>query len=197
MIDVPFVIVKDGRTDRVFDIFSRLLNERIIFVRGAITDAQADSIVAQMLYLSNDDANADITMHINSPGGSITAGMAIFDTMQVINPNVCTQCVGQAASMGAILLIGGEKGKRSSLPNSRVLLHQPLLSGQYTKPVTDIQIEAEEMKKIRDRLYGIIAERTNRDIDEVRVDCDRDHWMDAEEALTYGCVDKIVSKSSL
>ncbi len=188
----PTVIEQDGRTERSFDIYSRLLRDRIVFLRGPVTDDSANVIVAQLLYLSNDNPTADISIYINSPGGSVSAGMAIMDTMNFIRCNVATYCVGLAASMGAILLSSGQNGKRYCLPNSRVLIHQPLVSGVITGPATDLDIEAKEIIRLRQRLYEILAENTGQGVERVEQDCDRNKWLDADEAIEYGCVDKIL-----
>ena len=188
----PTVIEQDGRTERSFDIYSRLLRDRVIFLRGPVTDDSANVIVAQLLYLSNDNPTADISFYINSPGGSVSAGMAIMDTMNFIRCEVATYCVGLAASMGAILLSSGQKGKRYCLPNSRVLIHQPLISGTITGPATDLDIEAREIIRLRQRLYEILADNTDQSVEQVERDCDRNKWLDAEEAVKYGCIDKIL-----
>jgi ATP-dependent Clp protease protease subunit len=185
---VPFVIEQDGRGERVFDIYSRLLRDRILFLGGPIDDE-----VAQLLYLSNENPTADISFYINSPGGSVSAGLAIFDTMRFVRCDVATYCVGLAASMAAILLAGGTRGKRYVLPNSRVLIHQPLIAGVVTGPATELDIEAREIIRLRKRLYEILAESTGQDPQRVERDCDRNKWLDADEAVTYGCVDKVLS----
>lgn len=176
-----------------YSIYSRLLKDRIIFLGGGVDDEKANSIVAQMLFLSNEDPKADIQFYINSPGGSVSSGLAIYDTMQSVNCDVSTCCVGMAASMGAVLLLGGTKGKRYLLPNSRVLLHQPLM-GTITGPATDLEIQAEEMLRIRDQLYKIISNHTGKNMEQVEKDCDRDYWMDAAQSLEYGVVDSILKK---
>jgi ATP-dependent Clp protease protease subunit len=191
---VPIVIEKTGRGERSYDIYSRLLHDRIIFVGSAIDDEVANVIVAQLLFLSNEDAKADIHMYINSPGGSISAGLAIFDTMNFIRPNVATYAVGMAASMGAVLLAGGTKGKRFVLPNSRVLIHQPLIRGVLTGPATELDIEAREIIRLRKRLYELLAERTGQSVEQVERDCDRNKWLDAQEAVEYGCVDRVLDR---
>ena len=190
----PTVIEQDGRTERSFDIYSRLLRDRVIFLRGPVTDDSANVIVAQLLYLSNENPTADISFYVNSPGGSVSAGMAIMDTMNFIRCEVATYCVGLAASMGAILLSSGAKGKRYCLPNSRVLIHQPLISGLITGPATDLDIEAREIIRLRQRLYEILAENTGQCVEQVETDCDRNKWLDAGEAVAYGCVDKILER---
>jgi ATP-dependent Clp protease, protease subunit len=189
---VPIVVEQSGRGERSYDIYSRLLKDRIIFATGGVDDDMANLIVAQLLFLSNEDPEADIHLYINSPGGSVSAGLAIYDTMQFIRPQVNTYCVGMAASMGAVLLTGGEKGKRYCLPNSRVLIHQPLISGVLTGPATDLDIEAQEILRLRKRLYEILASGTGKDFEVVEKDCDRNKWLDAQEAIEYGCVDQLL-----
>jgi ATP-dependent Clp protease, protease subunit len=189
---IPMVIEKTGRGERAYDIFSRLLKDRIVFIGGPLSDETANLVIAQMLFLSNEDAKADIHFYINSPGGSVSAGMAIYDTMQFVRPDVATYCVGMAASMGAVLLLAGTKGKRFVLPNSRVLLHQPLIGGVMEGPATDLGIQAKEMLRTRDRLYQLMAEHTGKDLATITRDCERDKWLDAEEALAYGLVDKVL-----
>ena len=189
---VPTVLEQTGRGERVMDIWSRLLNDRIIFAGGPVTDEMANLIIAQLLFLSNEDPEADIHMYINSPGGSVSAGLAIYDTMQVVRCDVATYCVGMAASMGSVLLTGGTKGKRFILPNSRVLIHQPLISGVLQGPATDLDIEAQEILRLRKRLYEILAEGCNQPYEKIHEDCDRNKWLDPKESLEYGCVDHIV-----
>lgn len=191
---VPIVIEKTGRGERAYDIFSRLLKDRIVFLGSQVDDDSANLIIAQMLFLSNEDSNSDIHFYINSPGGSITAGLAIYDTMRFLRCPVATYCVGQAASMGAVLFAGGEKGKRFILPNSRVLLHQPLLSGEMVAPATDLEIEAKEILRLRSRLYQILAEHTGKDIVRIQKDCDRNLWLEADESVQYGLADAILRK---
>jgi len=186
------VIEKTGRGERVYDIYSRLLKDRIVFLGGPVTDDTANLIVAQMLFLSNEDAKSDIHFYINSPGGSVSAGLGIYDTMQFIRPKVATYCIGMAASMGAVLLMAGEKGKRYVLPNSRVLLHQPLMGGVIEGQATDLGIQAKEMVRTRDRLYRIMREHTGQDAETIARDCERDKWLDAEEAVAYGVADSIL-----
>ena len=192
---VPIVIEKSGRTERAYDIYSRLLKDRIIFLGGPISDEAANLIIAQMLFLSNEDTKTDIHFYINSPGGSITAGFAIYDTMQFLRCDVATYCVGQAASMAAVLLSGGKAGKRFLLANNRVLLHQPLISGQLTGPATDLDIEAQEILRLRARLYEILANHTGQTKEKVEKDCDRNLWLDAGEAIEYGLADRILQKA--
>lgn len=191
---VPYVIEQSGRGERMFDIYSRLLKDRIIFATGPVDDAMANTIVAQLLFLSNEDPKADIHLYINSPGGSVTAGLAIFDTMQFVRPDVCTYCIGMAASMGAVLLVGGTQGKRYTLPNSRVLLHQPLISGTMVGPATQLDIEAQEILRLRERLYQILADGTGQTMDKIETDCDRDLWLDAAQSIDYGCVDQLLER---
>ncbi len=186
------VIEKTGRGERAFDIYSRLLKDRIIFLGGGVDDTSANLVVAQLLFLSQDDPKADIHFYINSPGGSVSAGLGIYDTMQFIRPKVATYCVGMAASMGAVLLMAGEAGKRFVLPNSRVSLHQPLMGGVIEGPATDLGIQAKEMIRTRDRLYAIMSDHTGQDLKIIANDCERDKWLDAEESVTYGVVDKIL-----
>ncbi len=192
---IPFVIEKSGRGERAYDIYSRLLKDRIVFLGGPVTDEEANIVVAQMLFLSNEDSKADIHFYINSPGGSITAGLAIYDTMRFLRCEVATYCVGQAASMGAVLFAGGQKGKRFMLPNSRVLLHQPLISGLMEGAATDLEIEAKEILRLRERLYQILAEHTGQDPKKIEKDCDRNLWLEAEEAIGYGLADKTLRKA--
>ncbi len=189
---IPMVIETTGRGERSYDIYSRLLRDRIIFVTGGIDDEIANLIVAQLLFLSNEDPHADISMYINSPGGSISAGLAIYDTMRVIRPRIATYCIGMAASMGAVLLAGGEKGKRFILSNGRVLIHQPLIRGVVTGPATELEIEAREIIRLRKKLYQIMADDTGQDEPIIERDCDRNKWLSAEEAVEYGCVDSIL-----
>lgn len=191
---VPIVIEKTGRGERSYDIFSRLLRDRIIFVGGAIDDELANLVIAQLLFLSNDDAHSDISMYINSPGGSISAGLAIYDTLKFIRPEVSTYCVGIAASMGAVLLGAGRKSKRFILSNGRVLIHQPLIRGVLTGPATELDIEAREIIRLRKRLYEIMARDTGQPVEQIERDCDRNKWLDSQEAVEYGCVDEIVER---
>jgi len=192
---VPIVIEKSGRTERAYDIYSRLLKDRIIFLGGPIDDDTANLIIAQMLFLSNENARKDIHFYINSPGGAITAGLAIYDTMQFLRCDVATYCVGQAASMGAVLLAGGHADKRFLLASNRVLLHQPLISGQLVGPATDLDIEAKEILRLRARLYEILANHTGQSTEKVEKDCDRNLWLDAAEAIEYGLADRILQKA--
>jgi len=192
---VPIVIEKSGRTERAYDIYSRLLKDRIIFLGGVIDDDSANLIVAQMLFLSNEDNKTDIHFYINSGGGSITSGLAIYDTMQFLRCDVATYCVGQAASMAAVLLASGKAGKRFVLNNSRALLHQPLISGVLEGPATDLDIEAKEILRLRNRLYNILAKHTGQNPEKVEKDCDRNLWLEAEEAINYGLADRILQKA--
>ncbi len=189
---VPTVIEKTSMGERAYDIYSRLLKERIVFLGTPVDDTVANLIIAQLLFLESEDKNADITLYINSPGGSVSAGLAIFDTMEHIQPAVSTICVGLAASMGAFLLAMGEKGKRFALPNSRVMIHQP--SGGYEGTASDIEITAKEILKTREKLNAMLAERSGQSVDRVAADSDRDYWMSADEAAEYGLVDKVITK---
>ncbi|MFP4143847.1 MAG: ATP-dependent Clp protease proteolytic subunit [Phycisphaeraceae bacterium] len=189
---VPMVIEKTGRGERAYDIFSRLLRDRIIFLGGPISDETANLIIAQMLFLSNEDPDADIHFYINSPGGSVTAGMGIYDTMQFIRPDVATYCIGVAASMGAVLMMAGTDGKRHMLPNGRVLLHQPLIGSAITGPAADLSIQAKEMVRTRERLYKLMAGHTGQEYDTIARDCERDKWLDAEESVEYGVADSVL-----
>ena len=189
---VPYVVEQTSRGERSYDIFSRLLNDRIIMLSEEVNDTTASLIVAQLLYLEAQDPDKDIMFYINSPGGSVTAGMAIYDTMQYIKPDVSTICVGLAASMGAFLLSSGAKGKRMALPNAEIMIHQP--SGGSQGQCTDIQIQAEQILKIKNRLNAILAKNTGKSVEQVAADCERDHFMTAEEAMAYGLVDKVIDK---
>lgn len=189
---VPMVIEQNNRGERAYDIYSRLLKDRIIFLGTGVNDVVANSIIAQMLFLAADDPEKDISLYINSPGGSITAGMAIYDTMQFIKPDVSTICVGMAASMGAFLLTAGAKGKRYALPNSEVMIHQPL--GGAEGQASDIEIRARRILKMRDKLNGILADRSGQPLSRIEKDTDRDYFMSAEEAREYGLVDKVIEK---
>jgi ATP-dependent Clp protease, protease subunit len=188
---VPMVIEQSGRGERAYDIYSRLLKERVIFLVGPVTDQSANLIVAQLLFLESENPDKDISLYINSPGGSVSAGMAIYDTMQFIKPDVSTLCTGLAASMGAFLLAAGAKGKRYSLPNSRIMIHQPL--GGAQGQATDIEIQAREILYLRDRLNHILAEKTGRSVEQISKDTDRDNFMSAAEAADYGMIDKVLS----
>ncbi|NIA16808.1 MAG: ATP-dependent Clp protease proteolytic subunit [Planctomycetes bacterium] len=192
---VPIVVEKSGRGERAYDIYSRLLKDRIIFLGGQVDDDSANLIIAQMLFLSNEDSKSDISFYINSPGGSITAGLAVYDTMRFLRCDVATYCIGQAASMGAVLLTAGTAGKRFLLNNSRILLHQPLISGVLSGPATDLEIQAKEILRLRERLYGIIAQHTGKNAEKIEKDCDRNLWLEADEAVEYGLADKILQKA--
>lgn len=188
---VPMVIEQSGRGERAYDIYSRLLKERVIFLVGPVNDHSANLIVAQLLFLESENPDKDISLYINSPGGSVSAGMAIYDTMQFIKPDVSTLCTGLAASMGAFLLAAGAKGKRFSLPNSRIMIHQPL--GGAQGQATDIEIQAREILYLRDRLNHILAEKTGRSVEQISKDTDRDNFMSAAEAAEYGMIDKVLT----
>ena len=187
---VPMVVESTGRGERAYDIYSRLLKDRIIFIGGEIEDDMANLIIAQLLFLQNENADADISIYVNSPGGVITSGMAIYDTMQFVGCNVATYCIGQAASMAAVLLAAGTKGKRYVLPNSRILIHQPLGGARGT--ATDISIQAEEILRMRSRLNEILAKHTGQSAQKIEDDVDRDRFMSAEEAVAYGLADQII-----
>lgn len=189
---VPMVVEQTSRGERAYDIFSRLLKERIVFIGTAIDDYVASLAIAQMLHLEAEDPDKDISIYINSPGGSVTAGLGIYDTMQIIRPQVSTICVGMAASMGAILLLAGEKGKRQALPNARVMIHQPWGGVQGT--ASDISIQAEEILKTKKRLNEIISQHTGKPISEVEKDTDRDNYMSSQQAMDYGLIDKVLTK---
>jgi ATP-dependent Clp protease, protease subunit len=192
---VPIVIEKSGRGERAYDIYSRLLKDRIILLNGPVTDDSAGIIIAQMLFLSNDDPKTDIQFYINSPGGSVSAGFGIIDTMRYLRCDVATTCIGMAASMGAALLAMGTKGKRFCLPNAQVMLHQPLIGGVLQGPATDLGIEAKHMLRLRDRLYKMLADATGKTIDVIHRDFDRNKWLFAEEAVDYGCADKVLDRA--
>ncbi|MBO7388951.1 MAG: ATP-dependent Clp endopeptidase proteolytic subunit ClpP [Oscillospiraceae bacterium] len=187
---VPYVVEQTSRGERSYDIFSRLLNDRIVFLSEEVNDTTASLVVAQLLYLEAQDPDKDIQFYINSPGGSVTSGLAIYDTMQYIKPDVSTICVGMAASMGAFLLSSGAKGKRIALPNSEIMIHQP--SGGSQGQATDIQIQAEHILKIKKKLNAILAENIGKDIAVIEADCERDHFMSAEEAREYGLIDRVI-----
>ena len=189
---VPYVVEQTSRGERSYDIFSRLLNDRIIFLSEEVTDVSASLIVAQMLYLEAQDPDKDFQFYINSPGGSVTAGMAIYDTMQYLKCDVSTICVGMAASMGAFLLSAGTKGKRIALPNAEIMIHQP--SGGAQGQATDIQIQAERIAQMKKKLTKILADNTGKDVETVAADCERDHFMTAEEAKAYGLIDQVIYK---
>ena len=191
---IPMVVEQSNRGERAYDIYSRLLKDRIIFIGSAIDNEVANVIVAQLLFLESEDPEKDISFYINSPGGVVTAGLAIYDTMQYIKPDVATVCIGQAASMGALLLTAGAKGKRFTLPNSRILIHQPL--GGAQGQATDIQIQANEILRMKDTLNEILSFHTGQDFKKISKDTDRDYFMSAEESLEYGIVDKVVANRS-
>ncbi len=188
---IPYVIEKSGREERAMDIYSRLLKDRIIFLGSAVNDEVANSLVAQLLFLQSDDPKADIHLYINSPGGSVTAGMAIYDTMQFVTCDVATYCIGQCASMGAVLLTAGAEGKRHALPNTRIMIHQPLAGMEGT--AEDIMIHANEYKRIKERLNRILLKHTGQPLEQIEKDTDRDHFMSAEEALEYRLIDKVIT----
>ena len=190
---VPYVIEQTGRGERGMDIFSRLLRERIVFIGTAIDDHIASLIIAQLIFLEAEDSDKDINLYVNSPGGSVTAGLAIYDTMKYIKPDVSTICVGMAASMGAILLAGGAAGKRSALPNAKIMIHQPWVGGLQGQ-TTDIEIHAKEMIKTREALYKILVEHTGKTMEQITKDCDRDYFLTAEEAKEYKLIDNILAK---
>lgn len=189
---VPYVVEQTSRGERSYDIFSRLLNDRIIMLSEEVNDTTASLVVAQLLYLEAQDPDKDIQFYINSPGGSVTSGLAIYDTMQYIKPDVSTICIGMAASMGAFLLSSGSKGKRIALPNSEIMIHQP--SGGSQGQCTDIQIQAEQILKIRNQLNKILAQNTGKTVEQIQADCERDNYMTAGEALEYGLIDKVLEK---
>ena len=191
---VPMVIETTGRGERAFDIYSRLLKERVIFMVGQVEDHMANLIVAQMLYLESENPDKDIHLYINSPGGAVTSGMAIYDTMQFIKPDVSTVCLGQAASMGALILTGGAAGKRYCLPHSRIMIHQPL--GGFQGQASDIEIHAREILRVRERLNEILQKHTGQDLSTIETDTERDRFMEAEEAMQYGLIDKVIADRS-
>jgi len=189
---VPMVVEQSPRGERSYDIYSRLLKERVIFLVGQVTDHVANVIIAQMLFLESDNPEKDISFYINSPGGSVTAGLAIYDTMQFIKPDISTMCVGQAASMGALLMTGGTKGKRFALPHSRMMIHQPL--GGMQGQASDIEIHATEILLIRDRLNKIMSDHTGKSVNHIKKDTDRDNFMSAVESVKYGLIDEVLTK---
>jgi ATP-dependent Clp protease protease subunit len=192
---IPIVIEKSGRGERAYDIYSRLLKDRIVIVSGPISDEAANTIVAQLLFLSNDDPKSDIQMYINSPGGSVSAGLGIIDTMSFLRCDVATTCIGLAASMGSCLLAAGTRGKRAVLPNAQVMLHQPLIGGVLQGPATDLGIEAAHMLRLRDRLYHLMAGFTGKPAEQIHRDFDRNKWLFAEEAVEYGCADRVLERA--
>ncbi|OGW31583.1 MAG: ATP-dependent Clp endopeptidase, proteolytic subunit ClpP [Nitrospirae bacterium GWC2_42_7] len=187
---IPIVIEQTGRTERAYDIYSRLLKDRIIFLGSAIDDNVANTVIAQILFLQTEDPDKDIHIYVNSPGGIVSSGLAIYDTMQYVKPDICTYCIGQAASMGALLLTAGTKGKRFSLPHSRIMLHQPI--GGFQGQATDIAIHAKEIMKLKDTLSSIISMHTGQPLEKVQTDTDRDFFMSGEEAKEYGIVDAVI-----
>lgn len=191
---VPMVVEQSGQGERAYDIYSRLLKDRIIFLSGEVEDNMANTIVAQMLFLEAEDPDKDIYLYINSPGGVVTAGMAIYDTMQYIKPDVSTICIGQAASMGSLLLTAGAKGKRFALPNARIMIHQPL--GGARGQSTDVQIQAKELLRIRQMLNEILSQRTGKSMEQIEADTERDNFMSAAEAVEYGLVDKVIVREA-
>jgi ATP-dependent Clp protease protease subunit len=195
MATIPYVIEQSNRGERSYDIYSRLLKDRIIMIGDEIDDQVANSVIAQLLFLESDNPEKDISIYINSPGGSTSAGFAIFDSMDHIKPDVSTICMGMAASFGALLLLAGTKGKRYALPNSEIMIHQPL--GGVKGQATEIEISAKRILKLREHINEIIAERTGQSVDKVAKDCDRDYFMSAQEALEYGIIDKVISKKPL
>jgi ATP-dependent Clp protease protease subunit len=191
---IPIVIEKTGRGERAYDIYSRLLNDRIIFLGGPVSDQMANLVVAQLLFLANEDPRAEISLYVNSPGGSVTAGLGIVDTMNFIPCDVATYIIGQAASMGSVIACSGAKGKRYTLPNSENLMHQPLLGGVLEGQATDLEIEARHILRMRDQLYEIYAKSTGQTKDKIAEDCERNNWLTANEMLAYGLVDKVLEK---
>lgn len=189
---IPMVVEQTSKGERAYDIYSRLLKERVIFITGPIEDHMANLVVAQLLFLEAENPEKDINIYINSPGGSVTSGMSIYDTMSYIKPDISTLCIGQASSMGAILLTGGTKGKRFALPNSRIMIHQPL--GGFQGQATDIEIHAQEILKIRTKLNEILSQHSGKDIDKVSQDTERDNFMSGDEAVKYGLIDKVIDK---
>ncbi len=191
---VPIVIEKGARGERAYDIYSRLLKDRIIFLGGQVDDDMANVVIAQLLFLANEDSKSDIHLYINSPGGSVSAGLAMIDTMNFIQPDVCTYIIGQAASMGSLLACSGAKGKRYALTNSRNLMHQPLIGGVLEGQATDLEIEAREMLRIRERLYTIYSQQTGQPKERIERDCDRNKWLDEGEMLEYGLIDRVLTR---
>ena len=189
---VPIVVEQTARGERAYDIYSRLLKERVVFIVGAVDDYMANIVVAQMLFLESENPEKDIELYINSPGGVVSAGLAIYDTMQIVKPNISTICIGQAASMGAVLLAGGTRGKRYCLPHARVMIHQPL--GGFQGQAADMEIHAREMLETRDRLNKILAKHTGQSVERIKQDTDRDRFMDWNEAVRYGLIDKVLDK---
>jgi ATP-dependent Clp protease protease subunit len=192
---IPIVIEQSSRGERAYDIYSRLLKDRIVFIGEQVNDSMANTIIAQLLFLESEDPDKDINLYINSPGGSVTAGLAIYDTMQYVKPSVTTICMGQASSMGALLLAAGAKGKRYALPHARIMIHQPL--GGAQGQATDIDIQAKEIMKIKDLIHRILAKHTGQAIEKIRHDTERDFFMDGEDAVKYGIVDKIITEREM
>ena len=192
---VPMVVEQTNRGERSYDIFSRPLKDRIIMINGEINDVTSNLVVAQLLFLESEDPDKDIYVYINSPGGSITSGMAIYDTMQYIKPDVCTICIGMAASMGAFLLSSGQKGKRYALPNAEIMIHQPL--GGFQGQATDIDIHAKRILRIKDKLNQILSENTGKPLEQIKADVERDYFLEADEAMEYGLVDKVITKNEI
>ena len=192
---VPMVVEQTARGERAYDIYSRLLKERIVFLVGPVEDHIANLVVAQILFLESENPDKDIHLYINSPGGSVTAGMSIYDTMQFVKPDVSTLCIGQAASMGALLLAGGTKGKRHCLPHARIMIHQPL--GGFQGQATDIDIHAREILRVRDRLNHVLANHTGQPLDRIQADTDRDNFMSGEEAVDYGLIDSVIAHRAM
>jgi len=190
---VPIVIEQTARGERAYDIYSRLLRDRIIFLGGPVVDEIANLVVAQMLFLANEDPKSDIHFYINSPGGSVSAGLGMLDTMRFVQPDICTYIIGQAASMGSVLACAGTRGKRYALPNARNLMHQPLIGGVIEGQATDLEIEAREMLRIRERIYNIYVEATGQTFERIEQDCDRNKWLDDAEMLEYGLIDGVLS----
>ena len=192
---VPIVVEQTARGERAYDIYSRLLKDRIIFIGSIVNDIIANMVIAQMLFLQMEDADRDINVYINSPGGIVTSGLAIYDTMQFVKPDVCTYCMGQATSMGAVLLSAGTKGKRYGLPHARVMIHQPW--GGVQGAAADISIQAKEILTLRDKLYDILVKHTNQSAERIKKDCDRDFFMSSEEAKAYGIIDEVIESSKI
>ncbi|MGL5649930.1 MAG: ATP-dependent Clp endopeptidase proteolytic subunit ClpP [Clostridium sp.] len=192
---VPMVVEQTNRGERSYDIFSRLLKDRIIMINGEINDVTSNLVVAQLLFLESEDPDKDIYIYINSPGGSITSGMAIYDTMNYIKPHVCTICIGMAASMGAFLLTSGQKGKRFALPNAEIMIHQPL--GGFQGQATDIDIHARRIIRIKEKLNKILSENTGQPLEKINVDVERDYFLEADEAMEYGLIDKVIQKNEI
>ena len=190
---IPIVIEQTGRTERAYDIYSRLLKDRIIFIGTAIDDHVANTVIAQLLFLQTEDPDKDIHLYVNSPGGIVSSGLAIYDTMQYVRPDIATYCIGQAASMGALLLTAGTKGKRFALPNSRIMIHQPM--GGFQGQATDVDIHAREILRVRERLNEILSQHTGQPIDRIRLDTERDYFMSGDEARKYGLIDEVITRA--